>query len=155
MISIRYATLDEADFNEFYRMHCDCEYAEIPGWPTTKRAPVIKNYDMYQEEVKAEGIVFILKKEYNAEKAEIVGYAVLSANQQNPGACKIEEMYIDKPYQRNGVGRSAVWYISKLAKEDGFSRLEVFSATAATDIFWLKCGFRSLDGSDVYVRRIF
>lgn len=154
MISIRYATSEQADFDVFFRMHCDCEYAELPGWPTTKRAPVIKNYDMYKAEVEVEGIVFILRKEYNSENQVIVGYAVVSANQHKPEACKIEELYIDKAYQRKGFGHSAVWCIDRLAKEEGFKQLEVFSATAATDKFWTVCGFFSLDGSDVYVRRI-
>lgn len=148
MVKIRYADSTNEAYEIFKQLHEKVSYSDIPGSSRRIRTPFIKSYEEYCQEVESESIIFIVEE----WKEKVIGYALVKGFPNN--LCKISEMYIDSDFQRVGNGRSAVNQIAELAKEEGFTRIQVFSATMATDNFWFRCRFWPINNSDLYERRL-
>ncbi len=141
-MKLRKADLTRGDYETFKRMHLQFRYAELNAAQELERKAVIKNYEDYYEYAQKEWIYFAVKD------GEEVGYVVLTAYEDM--TVKLEEVYIRKDCQRKGHGKKFVKKIVEFLKENGMKKVEVFSATMATDYFWAECRFRSVGGSEMF-----
>ncbi len=141
-MKLRMADLTRGDYDTFRQLHLNFRYAEINSTEEIERKAVIKNYEDYYEYAEKEWIYF-------AEKGgEIIGYVILTA--YDDMSVKLEEIYIKRSCQRKGYGKKFVKKIIDFLKENGMKKVEVFSATIATDMFWAECYFRSVNGSEMF-----
>lgn len=144
---LRMADATRGDYEIFKEMHLNFRYAEIDCDGEMARKPVIKNYEDYFEYVENEWIYFAV-----TDSDEVVGYVVFTAYEDM--SLKIQEIYINKKSQRKGKGKKFVGKIIEMAKDEGFKKIELFSATMATDAFWAHCSFRSVNGSEMFEYQI-
>jgi GNAT superfamily N-acetyltransferase len=85
------------------------------------------------------------------EGGKVVGYLVVtmyshSFRRENPIA-ELENMFIEEPYRRQGIGKQLIAEAKKLAKEKGAKRLKV-GAVAQNEkaiSFYHSCGFEDFD----------
>lgn len=141
-MKLRMANLTRGDYETFKQMHLKFRYAEINAADELERKAVIKNYEDYYEYAEKEWVYFAVKD------GDVIGYVILTA--YDDMSVKLEEVYIEKSCQRKGYGKKFVKKIVEFLKEEGMKRVEVFSATMATDNFWAECRFRSINGSEVF-----
>lgn len=141
-MKLRMANLTRGDYETFKQMHFQFRYAEMNTAEELERKAVIRSYEDYYEYAQKEWIYFAVKD------GEAVGYVVLTA--YDDMTVKLEEVYIKKSCQRNGYGVKFVKKIIEFLKENGMKKVEVFSATMATDNFWAECRFRSVNGSEMF-----
>lgn len=145
-MKIRVAKLTKGDFKAFYEMHVLFRYAEYNPADELEREPVIKDYDDFMEYVQKEWIYFAV------QDGEVIGYAIITAFEDM--SVKIEELYVSRKHQREGYGKKFVKKFIEFLKENDMKRVEVFSATIATDNFWSECNFRSVNGTEMYEYKI-
>lgn len=141
-MKLRMADLTRGDYETFKQMHLQFRYAELNTALELERKAIIKNYEDYYEYAQKEWIYFAVKD------GEPVGYVVLTA--YDDMTVKLEEVYIKKSCQRKGYGKKFVKKIIEFLKENKMKKVEVFSATMATDYFWAECRFRSVGGSEMF-----
>lgn len=145
-MKIRRAEVTRGDYESFNKMHLEFRYAEMNVSEELARKPVIKNYEDYFEYATREWIYFA------EEEGKIIGYVIITA--YDDMGVKFEEIFIDRKQQRKGYGKKFVKKMIKFLKEAGMKKIEVFSATMATDAFWAECNFRSVNGSELFVYEI-
>lgn len=143
-MKIRRAEVTRGDYEIFKKMHLSFQYAEVNETEERARNAVIKNYEDYYMYADNEWIYFAVKD------CNVIGYVVITA--YDDLTVKLEELYIAKEFQRKGNGKKFVKKIIRFLKECGMpiKKLEVFSATMATDNFWAECKFRSVNGSEMF-----
>ena len=143
-MKIRRAEVTRGDYEIFKKMHLSFRYAEVNETEERARNAVIKNYEDYYIYADNEWIYFAVKD------CKEIGYVVITA--YDDLTVKLEELYIATEFQRKGNGKKFVKKIIEFLKECGMSikKLEVFSATMATDNFWAECKFRSVNGSEMF-----
>ncbi len=140
-VKVRYVTDDISDYETFMEMHENFTYVhedeiEFP------RKPVIKDYEQFKICVQNEEIFIATMGD------DVIGYAV--ALGYTDGVCKIAEIYVKPEKRRKGLGKKFVEQIEKVAQSEGFRKIQLNSATMATDNFWHSCNFRPLNGSALY-----
>ena len=142
MLEVRYATAKNSDYEAFMKLHKNFRYAEENPKNETDRELVIKDYQSYKNDV--ENTFFAVLD------GEIIGYAVMSVDEEELTTCKIEEIYVRSDLQRHGYGRRFVREIIKVAKEENFKKITLISANLTTDKIWFLMGFKSLRSSEIY-----
>lgn len=141
-MKLRMANLTRGNYETFSQMHLKFRYAELDTAEELQRKAIIKNYEDYYEYAAKEWIYFA------EEDGEAVGYVIITA--YDDMSVKLEEVYIERSCQRKGYGKKFVKKIIEFLKENGMKKVEVFSATMATDYFWAACRFRSVNGSEMF-----
>lgn len=141
-MKLRMADVTRGDYKTFNQMHLAFRYAEINPNLEMERKPVIKDYEDYYIYAGNEWIYFAMKD------GDEIGYVVMTA--YDDMSVKLEEVFICKKYQQKGNGKKFVKKIVEFLKDNGMKKVEVFSATMATDAFWAACNFRSVNGSEMF-----
>lgn len=145
-MKIRMAKLTKGDYRAFNQMHILFRYAEFNPADELEREPVIKDYEDYFEYVQNEWLYFAV------QDGEEIGYVIITAFDDK--SVKIEEIYVNRKYQREGYGKKFVKKFVEFLKENDMKRVEAISATMVTDKFWADCNFRSVNGSELFEYKI-
>lgn len=140
-VKVRYVTEDLSDYETFMEMHEKFTYLHEDG-TEFPRNPIIKDYEEFKICMQNEEIFIATLDD------EVIGYAV--AHGYTDSVCKIEEIYVKPEKRRKGLGKKFVEQIENVAQNEGFRKIQLNSATMATDKFWYKCNFRPLNNSALY-----
>ncbi len=135
-MEVRYAK--QEDYPKFEKLHGQFFYA---GFIDQRRKITVPK-EVFDKLVATESLFLAFKQN------ELIGYSVMQG--YTDGACKIEEIFISPDYQRRGYGFAFIMKIKEQAKKEGFTKIELMSATYESDRFWEKCRFVSKDGTDLY-----
>lgn len=135
MLEVRYATV--ADFQNFRKLRKKFFYAGESNCPYANKGD--NEYNIW---IDNENIILL------TENSEIIGYALMQG--YDDGGCVIKEIYVDFEKQKQGIGKKFVNMIKSIATDEGFRKIELISANMDTDRFWSRCGFKSVNYSDLY-----
>ncbi len=139
-MEVRYAK--QEDYPQFEKLHGQFFYAGL----TEQRAKITVSKEIFDKLVATESLFLAFGQN------ELIGYAVMQG--YDDGTCKIEEIFISPDSQRRGYGFAFILEIKKKAKSEGFTKIELMSATYESDRFWEKCRFVSRNGSDLYETKL-
>ncbi|WP_174875263.1 ribosomal protein S18-alanine N-acetyltransferase [Vogesella oryzae] len=102
---------------------------------------------MYAESISGQDQVFA----YNSASAQTIGYAVIL---QVLDEIQLQNIFISKPWQRQGYGRKLLQLLMELAAKQNCSRmlLEVRESNLAARELYLSCGFKETGLRKQYYR---
>jgi ribosomal protein S18 acetylase RimI-like enzyme len=84
--------------------------------------------------------------------SQVVGVAGTGTNSQQPGVCELFTLYVDPPWQRQGVGRALVTHAIAEAVTFGARRLDVavMPGNLPAVRFYQSCGFTAAGERPIY-----
>lgn len=129
----------------FKSMHERFKYSDIDPAYETVRAPIIKSFEEFKENLKQTNICFVVLKE---DEEKVVGYIIFDVSKE--GYAKIQEIVVKPENRRSGFGRKAIKQLIEILREDEeIAKVKVLSATISSDCFFSSCNFRYIS-EDTY-----
>lgn len=142
-MDFRMANVTREDYTAFDTLHRNFRYAELKKEDEIPCVNLrVKNYKEYAELAEKEWIYFAV------EDGKVTGYVIITPYED--GSVKLQEIYIASDEQRRGSGRMFVSLLKDFLKKEGFKRITLLSYNEATDRFWCRCCFKSVNGSEEF-----